>query len=93
MREQAFLAQGVAQSAVAEQPASDVTLGLVQRIFLQTPPNAPRVVVFAAIDPGDGCSQIAASAAESLAAIAPNASVCLVDANFRSPALSNCQRF
>jgi succinoglycan biosynthesis transport protein ExoP len=87
MRERAFLPQGLAPSAVAEQPGSDVTLGLVQRIFLQSPPNAPRVVVFAAIDHGDGCSQIAASAAESLAAIAPNASVCLVDANFRSPAL------
>lgn len=87
MRERAFLPHDLTPSAIAEQPDSTITLGLVQRIFLQSPPNAPRVVVFAAVDPGDGCSQIAASAAECLAAVAPNASVCLVDANFRSPAL------
>jgi capsular exopolysaccharide synthesis family protein len=46
------------------------------------------VVVFTGVDHGDGCSQIAASAAESLAASSPKASVCLVEANFRSPALS-----
>ena len=44
------------------------------------------MVVFAGIDHGNGCSQIAASVAESLAGNAPGA-VCLVEANFRSPAL------
>jgi succinoglycan biosynthesis transport protein ExoP len=66
--------------------ASDLTLGLVQRIFLQQTQNSPRMVVFAGIDHGNGCSQIAASVAESLAGIAPG-SVCLVEANFRSPGL------
>ena len=44
------------------------------------------MVVFAAIDHGNGCSQIAAMVAETLAGNAPGA-VCLVEANFRSPAL------
>jgi capsular exopolysaccharide synthesis family protein len=66
--------------------ASDLTLGLVQRIFLQQTENSPRMVVFAGIDHGNGCSQIAASVAESLAGIAPGC-VCLVEANFRSPGL------
>ena len=44
------------------------------------------MVVFAGIDHGNGCSQIAASVAETLAGNAPGA-VCLVEANFRSPAL------
>jgi len=66
---------------------SDLTLSLVQRIFLQQAQESPRMVVFAGIDHGNGCSQIAASVAESLARNAPGA-VCLVEANFRSPALS-----
>jgi len=56
--------------------------GVVQRIFLDHAPSPPRVVVFAAIDHGNGCSQIALSAAETL-----GARTCLVEANFRSPAL------
>ena len=44
------------------------------------------MVVFAPIDHGNGCSQIAAMVAETLAGNAPGA-VCLVDANFRSPSL------
>jgi Mrp family chromosome partitioning ATPase len=96
MRDQAFLAHSLTRSAfstpgevreVSEQAAREVTLGLVQRIFLQPSQQSPHMVVFAAIDHGDGCSQIAALAAESLAASLPKASVCLVDANFRSPAL------
>ena len=44
------------------------------------------MVVFAGIDHGNGCSRIAASVAETLAGNARGA-VCLVEANFRSPAL------
>jgi polysaccharide biosynthesis transport protein len=66
--------------------ASDVTLGLVQRIFLDQSPDPPRVVVFAAIDHRNGCSQIAVSVAETLAANFPGG-VCLVEGNFRSPVL------
>lgn len=58
-------------------------LKLVHSVFL-TNGNAPRrVVVFAGIDSGNGCSQICALAGKALAA-SVRAPVCLVDANFRS---------
>ena len=63
-------------------PSAVAKDGVVQRIFLDHAPEPPRVVLFAAIDHGNGCSQIALSVAETLVAGA-----CLVDANFRSPAL------
>jgi Mrp family chromosome partitioning ATPase len=68
------------------QLASDLIESLVQRVFLQPEQKPPRVVVFAAIDHGNGCSLIAAAVACALTASAP-AAVCLVEANFRSPAL------
>jgi polysaccharide biosynthesis transport protein len=68
------------------QPANDSTLRLVQQVFQRQTQGAPRVVVFAGIDHGNGCSQIAASVAETLSGNAPRG-VCLVEANFRSPAL------
>src|SRR3984957_10877943 len=70
----------------SRQLASDLMAGLVQRVFLQPEQKSPRMVVFAAIDHGNGCSLIAASAARALTASVPGA-VCLVEANFRSPAL------
>jgi len=73
-----------------EQPSWQVAegafLGLVKPIFLDYMPQPPRMVVFAAIDHGNGCSQAAAAVAVTLAANASRA-VCLVEANFRSPAL------
>jgi capsular exopolysaccharide synthesis family protein len=66
--------------------AVDLSLGLVQRIFLNQTHEPPRMVVFTAVDHGNGCSQIAASVAGTLAQNSPGA-VCLVEANFRSPAL------
>jgi Mrp family chromosome partitioning ATPase len=60
---------------------------LVERIFLQPQQKPPRMVVFAAIDHGNGCSRVAASVARALTASAPGA-VALVEANFRSPALA-----
>lgn len=57
---------------------------LVQRLFRV--PSAPRSVLFAGIDAGDGCSSICAAAAENLAATAP-VSVCLVDGNLRNPSI------
>jgi Mrp family chromosome partitioning ATPase len=68
------------------QLASDLMAGLVQRVFLQPEQKSPRMVVFAAIDHGNGCSLIAASVARALTVSVPGA-VCLVEANFRSPAL------
>ncbi|MGA9462373.1 MAG: CpsD/CapB family tyrosine-protein kinase [Terracidiphilus sp.] len=66
--------------------ASDEALGLVQRIFLPQTQNSPRMVVFSGVNPGDGCTGISASVAETLAknGFGP---VCIVEANFRSPTL------
>jgi Mrp family chromosome partitioning ATPase len=66
--------------------ANDEALRLVQQIFLLQTKEPPRVVVFAGIDHGNGCTRICASVAETLAKNAKG-KVCLVEANFRSPAL------
>ena len=68
------------------QVAREEILRLVQRIFLQDVQKAPRAVLFAGIDQGNGCSQICLLVAETLAR-AVRGSVCLVEANFRSPSL------
>jgi Mrp family chromosome partitioning ATPase len=66
--------------------ASDESLRLVQQIFLVQAQNPPRVVVFAGIDHGNGCTEICASVAETLARNT-SGSVCIVEANFRTPGL------
>ncbi|MGA9392497.1 MAG: CpsD/CapB family tyrosine-protein kinase [Candidatus Sulfotelmatobacter sp.] len=58
---------------------------LVQRIFLGQP-DLFHAVVFAGIDRGNGCSRICVEIARILAANA-SGSVCLVDANLRTPSL------
>jgi Mrp family chromosome partitioning ATPase len=94
-RDQAFRSSRLLEPAFpisGEKPSRDnrlddnLTLRLVQQIFLQHTKESPRMVVFAGIDHGNGCSQIATSVAETLTGNAPGA-VCLVEANFRSPAL------
>jgi Mrp family chromosome partitioning ATPase len=69
-----------------DQLAQEESLRLVQRVFLQHAEEPPRAVVFAGIDHGNGCSRICIRAAETLATSVPG-SICLVDANFRSPSL------
>lgn len=59
---------------------------LVQRLFILPGNDAPRTVVFAGTDPGNGCSWVCAHAAEVLASQV-SGSVCLVDANMRRPGL------
>ncbi len=59
---------------------------LVQNIFLLRSEDSPRMIVFAGIDSGNGCSWVCAHAAEALAS-QKLGSVCLVDANLRSPSL------
>jgi succinoglycan biosynthesis transport protein ExoP len=77
--------------AVVPSDAGDVggeeMLRLVQRIFLSTNGSAPRQVVFCGVDGENGSSSICASAGRTLAANSSR-SVCLVDANLRSPRLS-----
>jgi Mrp family chromosome partitioning ATPase len=67
--------------------AQEECLKLVQRIFLGQRVKLSRAIVFAGIDRGDGCSRICVEAARALAANT-SSSVCLVDANFRTPSLS-----
>jgi capsular exopolysaccharide synthesis family protein len=66
--------------------AQEESLKLVQRVFLRQAEESPRMVVFAGIDHGNGCTRICASAAVTLANNI-SGSVCVVDANLRSPAL------
>jgi Mrp family chromosome partitioning ATPase len=67
--------------------ADDEALRLVHQVFLSNFELNPTVVVFAGMNHGNGCSQICASIAEILAGD-PLRSVCLVEANFRSPVAS-----
>ncbi|MGC2722103.1 MAG: CpsD/CapB family tyrosine-protein kinase [Candidatus Acidiferrales bacterium] len=59
---------------------------LVQRVFLAQGSENPRVVVFAGVDHGNGCSQICAQTARILADNVQG-TVCLLDANLRTPSL------
>jgi protein-tyrosine kinase len=56
---------------------------LVQRLFS---PDGARVVVFSSVERGAGCTWLTAQVAQTLASQG-RSSVCVVDANFRSPAL------
>jgi len=66
--------------------AREEALRLVQGVFLLPAEAAPRLVVFAGIDHGNGCSRICSEAAKILENQV-SGSVCLVEANFRSPSL------
>jgi polysaccharide biosynthesis transport protein len=66
--------------------AREEGLKLVQRVFLLQSSAAPRVVMFVGVDSGNGCSRICAETAEVLAANVTR-SVCVVDANLRTPSL------
>ncbi len=73
-------------SLVNRTPEHGEVLKLVQRIFILPGPSAaPRIVAFSGIEPGDGCSWVCIHAAHELAEQAAG-TVCLVDANLRSPA-------
>jgi Mrp family chromosome partitioning ATPase len=65
-------------------PANDEAMRLVHQVFLPQTEGSPSVVAFAGMDHGNGCSQVASAVAEVLATDALR-SVCLVEANFRSP--------
>ncbi|HTX16007.1 MAG TPA: CpsD/CapB family tyrosine-protein kinase [Candidatus Baltobacteraceae bacterium] len=70
-----------------DQLAREESFHLIQRIFFLQTQTPPRVVVFAGIDHGNGCSRICSQAAEALEGNS-RGTVCLVDANFRTPSLS-----
>ncbi len=69
-----------------DQHAHEECLQLVQRLFLLHA-EPPHCVVFAGVEHGNGCSWICAQAAELLSENTPG-TVCLVEANLRSPSLT-----
>ena len=69
----------------ADHVAREEALRLVQKVF-RNKGQERKVVVFAAISSGSGCSWISARTAEMLAR-SIDGTVCLVDANFRTPSL------
>jgi protein-tyrosine kinase len=60
---------------------------LVQRVFVMAGNDGPRAVVFSGAESGNGCSWVCARVGEVLAGQV-SGTVCLVDANFRNPGLS-----
>jgi protein-tyrosine kinase len=72
----------------SEKPADEESIRLIQRVFLVPGPDAPRVVVFTSVDPGDGCTTICARVAETLAGeMGASGTFCVVDGNLRAPGL------
>jgi receptor protein-tyrosine kinase len=69
-----------------DQLVGEEALRLVQRVFLLHAQEPPHMVAFAGIDHGSGCSRICVRVAETLAKNV-RGTVCLVEANLRSPAL------
>jgi capsular exopolysaccharide synthesis family protein len=59
---------------------------LVQRLFIMPGSDAPRMVVFCGVETGDGSSWVCAHVSETLASQVKG-SVCVVDANLRTPFL------
>jgi len=59
---------------------------MIGRIFLSDS-EIPRCVVFMGSEAGTGCSRVCAQAGEVLASTVGDGSVCVVDANLRSPTL------
>jgi capsular exopolysaccharide synthesis family protein len=79
---------GAASELNIDRLAREESQKLVQRVFLAQGVDNPRVVVFAGIDHGNGCSQICAQTARILADNV-SGSICLLDANLRTPSLPN----
>ena len=82
----AVSSNGHAARQTLDSVTHEESLRLVQSIFLTAGQNPPRVVVFSGIDAGNGCSHVCAQAAAVLAGNVTG-SVCLVDANLRTPSL------
>jgi Mrp family chromosome partitioning ATPase len=75
-------------SGHASDAGGEEMLRLIQRIFLSANGSAPRQVVLCGVDDENGSSSVCAKAGRTLAANSSQP-VCLVDANVRSPRLSN----
>jgi len=75
-------------SGDADNTGGEEMLRLVQGLFLSTSGSVHRGVVFCGVDRENGSSSVCARAGRTLAAYSSR-SVCLVDANLRSPRLSS----
>jgi Mrp family chromosome partitioning ATPase len=64
----------------------DELMKLMQHVYVMPGAAAPRTVVLAGTEPGNGCSWISCRMADMLASHVQGP-VCIVDANFRSPGL------
>lgn len=69
-----------------ESLAREEVFKLIQRVFLMPGPSARQVVVFSGVNGDNGCTSVCARAAQTLASQVKG-SVCVVDANLRSPSL------
>jgi Mrp family chromosome partitioning ATPase len=67
--------------------AKEEAIELVERLLFSDSGKAPRAIVFAGVEHGTGCSEVATSFAAALVAHS-RGPVCLVEANFRSPVFS-----
>jgi Mrp family chromosome partitioning ATPase len=86
-------ANGKRNSRDSRAAVEDEIVKLVQRVFiLPGPAKAPAVVAFCGVNKDAGCSWVCARASEVLAD-QESGSVCLVDANLRSPSLHGHFRF
>lgn len=79
-------AEGVRTRFGAEELARQEQVKLVQRVFFAQSSRARRAVLFAGVERDNGCAQICLHAGHTLAQLTSQ-SVCVVDANFRSPVL------
>ena len=66
--------------------AREEELKLVQRIFLGAEPDSPRIALFSGLEREGACAAICVRTAE-IVASQGEGTVCLVDADFRSPSL------
>lgn len=78
--------RGVYKDARRELIAREEELKLVQRVFLGAEQDSPRIALFSGLERDGGCAAICARTGEILASHAEG-TVCLVDADFRAPAL------
>ncbi len=89
IREQGVAAENVAPAtsqvlSSLEPAVREEALKLVQRLFLTPDLAAPKAVLFAAIDTNIGCNWLCLVTAK-LLAMSVSGSVCLVEADFRTP--------
>jgi len=78
--------QGGRTQTGADELARQEQVKLVQRVFLAQSAKPRRAVLFAGVERDNGCAQICLRAGQTLARLTSQ-SVCVVDANLRSPVL------